>query len=1436
MNTLENFRAAFTEAGLTYAGEFIADGKIHRFRAGDDKEKNSWYVLHTDLPARGTFGCWKRGIKETWCEKKRGDLTAAELQNIRETCKRAEKERERAELERQVKAQKTATWILNRSRPARTLHRYLARKGAQCYGGLCEFRGALVLPLRDADDELFSLQFIDADGKKRFLSGGKIAGCFFTLADKPDQALVICEGYATGASIHEASGLAVICAMNCHNLAAVANAARKKYPQREIIITADNDLFTDRNPGLTKATEAAKTIRARLVVPQFKDVSSKPTDFNDLHLLEGIGAVKLQIGKATAPEGRPRLVLPGSDRPDSVFTAECGRIIGAQKVWFLKGGFVVEVRRKTFTEKIHHLAFHALRPVEVCTAIEDFIEIGTVVKEKFVPCSMSDRRANVLINSPQFKRELPEITRVLDYKIPIVHDGQLIFPAAGFDARFGIYTNPDAPAIVQMDHRTAKMWLHELLTDFCFDGEQSLTHAIARLLTPMCRAIMGWDARGPFWIFTANRERLGKDYLAVIAGLLFDGYPNEDAPLESRDSAETKKRITSAIMAGRNRMHFANCSGHICDAALEQAITAKCWSDRVLGGNTEISLPNEIEFSMSGNNGVVTYRGDLEHRARHIRLSFAAENPNGRKFTKPDLHRWVQQHRPELLSALAALIRHWFLAGKPAGITSFASFPEWAAALGGVMLANGLDDPCLPEALAQVGGDEEFRDMKALFRIAHEKWKTNRIELKKIIALVVDGDTQLFGWMNLTQREGQTWFGKALRRYDGRVLGGIVLKIHTDTTRPKFSFEPWQESSGPNVNPIDQLLRAAEPAPSADIADIADLLPPKCILINRDTGVGAAGSVQDGQKNVREVRDVSSPDTPRLITVAAELTKIANAIAGSTSPVAVDVETYGQDALNPYRGEIRLLTIGIPGCSPWIFDLKALGYDLGALKPALESALIVGHNLKFDLLWLRVKCGLHIQQVFCTMTAARLLHAGTKQKSDLGAVIERYLDINLAKDQGRSNWELDQLTPDQIKYASDDVFHLHQLKMVLASELEDAELNTIAQLEMNLLPVVVDMEAAGFAVDRSRLETLLAAAERDAEIAKAESKLAFNNSDINLNSPAQLLKALTSIGVEAADTKAETLVAIEHPAVKVFLCYRGATKQAQMLRKLLASIETDGRIHARFKPVGTDTGRFSSSDPNLQNVGRGEPRSCFIARPGCVLVVADYSQIELRAAAALADEPRMLDAYERGADLHLQTAELVLGRPATKNDRQLAKAVNFGLLYGQYPEGLARYAKQSYGVEMSVDEATTIRRNFFEGYEGLQGWHRRTWDQASGDAHQSRTRLGRRRLLEDAGDSRWKRFTTLINTPVQGSCADGMKLAMVKLARLLPDGARLVSSVHDELIVETPAASADTVKQLVTETMISEMQAIFPEVPITVEANICADWGGKSGPTSTTAK
>lgn len=258
-------------------------------------------MLHPGTPAAGAFGCWKRSIKANWHGGK-GDLSQPQWETVRRQWREAEAAREQSEAESQAKARDMAAWIMRRAKTAGAAHPYLVTRAVKPAGEQYEYRHALALPLRDAAGTLHSLQFIAPDGAKRFLTGGRIAGCFFTLADKGEGPLVIAEGFATAASIAEATGLAAVAAMNCGNLPAVASALRAKWPQREMILAADNDAWTPGNPGITKATEAAKAIRAKLGVPQFKDTSTKPTDFNDLHQLEGLNIVKTQIEAAATPK------------------------------------------------------------------------------------------------------------------------------------------------------------------------------------------------------------------------------------------------------------------------------------------------------------------------------------------------------------------------------------------------------------------------------------------------------------------------------------------------------------------------------------------------------------------------------------------------------------------------------------------------------------------------------------------------------------------------------------------------------------------------------------------------------------------------------------------------------------------------------------------------------------------------------------------------------------------------------------------------------------------------------------------------------------------------------------------------------------------------------------------------------------------------------
>ena len=199
-----------------------------------------------------------------------------------------------------------------------------------------------------------------------------------------------------------------------------------------------------------------------------------------------------------------------------------------------------------------------------------------------------------------------------------------------------------------------------------------------------------------------------------------------------------------------------------------------------------------------------------------------------------------------------------------------------------------------------------------------------------------------------------------------------------------------------------------------------------------------------------------------------------------------------------------------------------------------------------------------------------------------------------------------------------------------------------------------------------------------------------------------------------------------------------------------------------------------------------------------------------------------------GKDLHTLTTATVLNKPAaevTKADRQLAKAVNFGLLYGQSAAGLVRYARTTYGVELTEAAAAAIRRQFFKHYRGLAAWHRSARAKGS-ETREGRTVIGRRRLLgEDASD--WERFQAQVNYVVQGSCADGLKYALVALATELPPEARIIGTVHDEILVECPREAAPTVLEGVRDAMLGACRRLFAGLPVEVEAKACETWGDK---------
>ena len=268
---IDQFRNAISNAGLTPPEEIISDGAIHRFSSnGKPTNKNGWYILHSDGIAAGAFGDWREGFTQNWCGKSDKSMTEMERLEHRERIKTMQRQREAEIATRQKLAAASAHKRWMAASPC-TQHDYLTRKGIQPHGAKIE-GDKLLIAMRDTSGMVHSLQTISPDGIKMFMSGGRTKGCFFGIG-KPKRALIVCEGFATGASIHECTGHAVAVAFNAGNLEAVAVALRIKYPELKIIIAADDDHQTPGNPGLTKATAAVKAACASLAVPVFKEAA-----------------------------------------------------------------------------------------------------------------------------------------------------------------------------------------------------------------------------------------------------------------------------------------------------------------------------------------------------------------------------------------------------------------------------------------------------------------------------------------------------------------------------------------------------------------------------------------------------------------------------------------------------------------------------------------------------------------------------------------------------------------------------------------------------------------------------------------------------------------------------------------------------------------------------------------------------------------------------------------------------------------------------------------------------------------------------------------------------------------------------------------------------------------------------------------------------------
>jgi DNA polymerase I len=286
----------------------------------------------------------------------------------------------------------------------------------------------------------------------------------------------------------------------------------------------------------------------------------------------------------------------------------------------------------------------------------------------------------------------------------------------------------------------------------------------------------------------------------------------------------------------------------------------------------------------------------------------------------------------------------------------------------------------------------------------------------------------------------------------------------------------------------------------------------------------------------------------------------------------------------------------------------------------------------------------------------------------------------------------------------------------------------------------------------------------------------------------------------------------------------------EKIKSLLAAIRPDGRIHTEYGSLGTATGRFSCHAPNIQQIpnSRKAPiRKAFKAPQGRKLIKLDYNQMKLRACASYTGETRLIKAYKEGADVHRLTASTIFGVPpeqVTDAQRSLGKTINFGFLYGMGAEGFAGNLRSKENINLSVEQAKYYRDKFFELYPSLSQWHRDCWRQVRTvpQPKEIRTPGFRRRLIKGGTD--FNKFTDLTNTPIQGGCADAVKMAILALEAELPSGTGIVAMLHDELVIETDISIAEEMLTLAKQKMEESAGLVFKDVPMLVEGKIVDAW------------
>lgn len=540
-----------------------------------------------------------------------------------------------------------------------------------------------------------------------------------------------------------------------------------------------------------------------------------------------------------------------------------------------------------------------------------------------------------------------------------------------------------------------------------------------------------------------------------------------------------------------------------------------------------------------------------------------------------------------------------------------------------------------------------------------------------------------------------------------------------------------------------------------------------------------------------------------------------------------EFRSYPRAALFPQLANIRLLQVSDGETCSVAFDLLHLPLEL--FTEFLNTKQFVAHNATFDLKMLKYHTGCEIN-LGCTMLAYLMLvqalysedEVGERPKATLEAVAEQVLGVKLKKSLGVSDWSIPNLTFEQVKYAVIDAMSVVKIAEKLAKGLEKNGLTRYYKLVKQAQHPIAEIELNGIYLDKELHMQHVIEWKADLMRAKQEVMELTGLSNITDHTMSAWLTSTLDPNTLALWPRTDTGKLKTDTHTFSDFSYLDIVKPFAEYKKKLTLCSTFGsnllqfinpashRIHSNYFICGARTGRLSSGKPNAQNMPRDTSvRSSFRAQEGNVIVCADYGQIELRCAAEISQDPTMLRAYREGIDLHQLTASKVMHKPladVTKEERQMAKAINFGLLFGLGAKKFSHYAKKSYGVEVTEKEAFEAVETFRETYAGYREWQLQQANNAE-MTKRCTTPMGKLRRLPDEST-----FGNSMNHPVQGGAAEVMLSALYELSEVLKDypQIKIIGTVHDEILLECPEEDKFIAGKLLEQAMYVGYLKVFP--------------------------